>query len=579
MSKNHPLVVIPTWNEAEHIKPILEEITAQYANLDVLVVDARSDDGTGQIVEQMAQKNPRIKIIYQENPGKFGEALRMGFDYALKHDYDPVITMDGDQSHSPRYIKNFLQASEKYDLVIGSRYMDGVRVEGWRFRKLLVSKLANMFVSYILVKPIWDFTSGFRCYRRKFLESIDLNSLYNEAYIVQIQLLHLAYQHHFRVKEIPFIYQGTPDAVSKVSKHTRRKTFRYVFKFRAPWWEIIRHLVYLKREYERFVDEYEEFVNPPELKSSGHFEVKDFYDISIGVMAYNEEKNIAHCLQALQNQKVQSGQIREILVISSGSTDRTDEIVEQFQQRDERIRLIRQPKRMGKASAINEFLKLARGDIVIIESADTIAHPQTVEELVKPFKNAEIGMVGAHPIPVNDRRRFVGFCVNKLWELHHHMALQSPKCGEMVAFRNIVSRIPKYTAVDEAAIEAIISKAGLKLAYAKDALVTNKGPETLADFFKQRRRIASGHRHLKALIGYEVTTLKSSKILKLVLKLHRWTPRETIYMVLLMAIEALARFLGMLDFYLRDKNPFIWDISVTTKEVHILEENKIAGNN
>ena len=572
MSNARALVIIPTWNEADHIQNILQEIVGQYPELDVLVVDASSTDGTGRIVEKMAETHPQIKIIYQEHPGKFGEALRMGFDFALRHGYDPVLTMDGDQSHSPQYIKDFLSASQKYDLVIGSRYIDGVRVEGWRFRKLLVSKLANMFVSYILVKPIWDFTSGFRCYRRRFLETIDLNALYNEAYIVQIQLLHLAYQHHFRVKEIPFIYRGTPDAVSKVSKHTRRKTFRYVFKFRAPWWEILRHLVYLKREYERSVDEYDEFVNPPELKNERYYKVKDSYDISIGVMAYNEEKNIARCLTALLEQKLHKARIKEILVVSSGSTDRTDEIVQEFQHKDKRIRLIRQAKRMGKASAINEFLKLASGDIVIIESADTIAHPNTVEELVKPFEQAEIGMVGAHPIPVNDAKRFVGFCVNKLWELHHHMALQSPKCGEMVAFRNIVSRIPKYTAVDEAAIEAIISRAGLKLAYAKDALVTNKGPETLADFFKQRRRIASGHRHLKALIGYEVITLKSSRVLKLVLKLHRWTIKETIFMVFLILIEALARFLGMLDFYLRDKNPFIWDISVTTKEVHILDE-------
>ncbi|MHB2147457.1 glycosyltransferase family 2 protein [Calditrichota bacterium LG25] len=572
MSDVRPLVIIPTWNEAGHIEAILREIVRDYPQVDVLVVDASSEDGTGSIVERLAKDFRQIHIIYQKEPGKFGEALRMGFKYALEHDYDPVITMDGDQSHSPCYIKDFLQASHKYDLVIGSRYIDGVRVEGWRFRKLLVSKLANMFVSYILVKPVWDFTSGFRCYRRRFLEKINIDEIYNEAYIAQIQLLHLAYQLHFRVKEIPFIYRGTPLAFSKVSQHTRRKTLRYVFKFRAPWWEIFRHLVYLKREYERFVDEYDEFVNPPELKNEGRFEVKDFYEISVGVMAYNEEKNIAKCLNALQRQKLKSGQIKEILVVSSGSTDRTDAIVQQFAQKDARIRLIRQARRMGKASAINEFLKRASGDIVVLESADTIAHEHTVEELIKPFRYPEVGMVGAHPVPVNKKNSFVGFCVHKLWELHHHMALQSPKCGEMVAFRNIVTRIPRYTAVDEAAIEAIISKAGLKLAYASRALVTNKGPETFGDFFKQRRRIASGHRHLKALIGYEVTTLKTSKILKLVWQLQRWTPRETLFMFLLILVEAFARFMGLLDFYIRDKNPFIWDISVTTKDVYILDE-------
>ncbi len=574
MSKPRPLVIIPTWNEAQNIGTLLREIVENYSDLDVLVVDANSDDGTQDIVRQFSAKYPAVHLSIQEKPGKFGEALRMGFAYALKQGNDPILTMDGDLSHSPRYIKDFLEKAQKYDLVIGSRYIDGVRVEGWRFRKLLVSKLANMFVSYVLVKPIWDFTSGFRCYRRRFLESIDLSSLYNEAYIVQIQLLHLAYQNHFRVKEIPFIYRGTPDAVSKVSLHTRRKTLRYVFKFRAPLWEIFRHLVYLKREYERFVDEYEEFVNPPELKNDGKFKVKKHYTVSIGVMAYNEEKNIARCLEALQKQKVESGTIKEILVISSGSTDRTDEIVREFAKNDERIRLIRQPKRMGKASAINEFLKHATGDIVIVESADTIAAEKTVEHLLRPFKDKTVGMVGAHPIPVNKRDNFLGFCVHKLWELHHQVAMQTPKCGEMVAFRNIVSRIPKYTAVDEAAIEAIISKAGLRLAYAKEAIVYNKGAETIRDFFKQRRRIASGHRHLQALIGYQVTTQNPSRIFKMVLKSQKWNIKETFYMVGLISLEGLARFLGMLDFYLRDKNPFIWDISLTTKHVDMTMPTK-----
>ena len=567
MSKQRALVIIPTWNEAKNIGTLLDEIVRNYPDMDVAVVDAHSQDGTPQIVEKKRREFPQIHLLQQTKPGKFGEALKIGFKFALDGGYDPVLTMDGDLSHSPQYIRDFLKASQKYDLVIGSRYVDGVRVEGWRFRKLLVSKLANMFVSYILVKPIWDFTSGFRCYRRKLLETINLDEIYNEAYIAQIQLLHLAYHNHFKVKEIPTIYCGTPEAISKVSSHTRFKTMRYVFKFRAPWWEIIRHFAYFKREYERFVDEYEEFVNPPELKHGGRFEVKPFYNISIGVMAYNEEKLIGQCLSALQNQKLSSGSIDEIIVVSSGSTDRTNEIVEKFARNDSRIRLIVQPQRLGKASAINEFLQVAKGDIVIVESADTIASEQAVEELIRPFKNKEIGMVGAHPVPVNKPNRFVGYCVHKLWELHHYMASAQPKCGEMVAFRNIVSRIPKYTAVDEAAIEAIISKAGLKLAYAPKAIVHNKGPETIRDFFKQRRRIASGHRHLYALFGYRVTSLNTKTIIKLVLQTQRWNPRDIFYTGLLVFIETLARFLGMLDFYLRDKNPFIWDISLSTKHI------------
>jgi hypothetical protein len=176
-------------------------------------------------------------------------------------------------------------------------------------------------------------------------------------------------------------------------------------------------------------------------------------------------------------------------------------------------------------------------------------------------------MVGSHPVPVNDVRTFVGFSVQKLWALHHEMAMETPKCGEMVAFRNIISSIPKYTAVDEAAIEAIIAQSGFSLAYSSEAFVQNKGPETLHDFLKQRRRIASGHWHLKATIGYEVTTQKSSRIFASALKLQRWTPKEIWFMGWLVGMEAYSRFIGMLDFYLRDKNPFIWDISLTTKRM------------
>ena len=567
MKQPHALVIIPTWNEAKNIGILLNEIVGQYPFVHVLVVDAHSTDGTGDVVRGISARHPQVHLIEHSGPGRFGEALQIGFKYALEHDYDPVLTMDGDLSHSPRYLKDFFAACDRYDLVIGSRYVDGVRVEGWRFRKLLVSKLANMFVSYILVKPIWDFTSGFRCYRRKLLQAIDIDAIYKEAYIAQIQLLHLAYQKHFRVKEIPTIYRGTPDAISKVSAHTRFKTLRYVFKFRAPWWEIIRHFAYFKREYERFVEEYDEFVNPPELKNGGQFEVKDYYRISVGVMAYNEEKLIAKCLNALQKQKLQSGTIEEIIVVSSGSTDQTNRIVKEFAAKDPRIRLIEQPRRLGKASAINSFLQQASGDIVIVESADTIAGEDAVEYLIRPFKNKEIGMTGAHPVPVNKPTRFVGYCVQKLWDLHHRMATEQPKCGEMVAFRNIITRIPKYTAVDEAAIEAIISKAGLKLAYVPEAIVYNKGPETIRDFFKQRRRIASGHRHLYALFGYRVTSLNTGTIAKLVWQTQRWNPRDMFFTFGLIAIEAVARFVGMLDFYLRDKNPFIWDISHTTKHI------------
>ncbi len=568
MNPTKPLIIIPTLDEERNLETIIQSIfKLENVQCDVLIVDAMSTDDTRKIVTRLQQDHENLYMIDQAERSGYGNALRLGFEWALKKEYDPVLTMDGDGSHDPRYISRFLNTIREHDLVIGSRYINGVRVEGWRFRKLLASKLASMYVSYVLVKPIWDFTSGFRCYRRHILEKIDLDRLHKEAYIIQIQLLYLAYKNRVSVKEIPFVYRDTLDSVSKVAGKNKLKTFFYVLKYRAPVLEILRHLVYLKKEYERFVDEYEELINPPRLKNNGLVEIKDQYSVSIGVMAYNEEKIIGRCLDALLGQKLKSGHIKEIIVVSSGSTDRTDAIVEEYSKRDSRIKLLVQKKRMGKAAAINDFLADASGDIAVLESADTVTDQHTVEELLKPFADSSIGMAGVHPVPVNDRSTFVGYCVHRLWELHHEMALDHPKCGEMVAFRNLVPRISKYTAVDEAAIEGIITKHGLKLAYAPDAMLQNKGPENLGDFIKQRRRIASGHRHLAASMGHEVFTNSASNIFKYVRKTQEWNPKALMYMGMLMGVEAFARTMGIVDFYLRDKNPFIWDISVTTKRM------------
>lgn len=562
-----PLLIIPTLNEVDNIVPLINAIMKEAPQVQILVVDAESGDGTFQIVDRLAAKYKAIHCIKQTGELSYGGAIRQGFEFALEGDFGPVLTMDGDGAHDPKYLQNFLKLTSQFGLISGSRYVDGVRVEGWRFRKLIISKLANMYISYIMVKPIWDFTTGYRCYQRRFIEQLDLDSLHPVAYILQIQLIHQAYKLRYRVKEIPTIFRGSLDAPSKISKRSWWSTFGYVLKFRAPVLEILRHLAYIKKEYERFVDEYEELANPPELKNRGKFKVRDNYSVSVGVMAYNEEKIIVKCLKALQNQQMQSGTITEIIVVSSGSTDATDSIVARMANEDKRIRLITQPSRRGKASAINEFLKVANGDVLVLESADTIADPETVEYLIKPFKDKNIGMVGARPMPVNDKNSFVGFCVHTMWKLHHCLALEHPKCGEMIAFRNIISRMPTYTAVDEASLEAIIVEAGLGLAYAPQAVVRNKGPENLKDFIKQRRRIASGHRHLLATIGHQVATKKASGILKHVLKIMSWSPRGVLFMALLILIEMHARFWGLFDFYLRDHNPFIWDISVSTKKM------------
>jgi dolichol-phosphate mannosyltransferase len=161
--------------------------------------------------------------------------------------------MDADFSHDPVYLQDFLDASESADLVIGSRYINGVRVEGWRFRRLLLSKLANMYVSYIMVKPVWDFTAGFRCYRRAVLENIDLDRIRSDGYAFQIEMTYESFKHGFGVLEIPIVFREREHGTSKISRKVVWEAIWLTLRCRAPLWEIVKHLSFLFRDYTEFV--------------------------------------------------------------------------------------------------------------------------------------------------------------------------------------------------------------------------------------------------------------------------------------------------------------------------------------
>ncbi|PIV82425.1 MAG: dolichyl-phosphate beta-D-mannosyltransferase, partial [Nitrospirae bacterium CG17_big_fil_post_rev_8_21_14_2_50_50_9] len=183
-----------------------------------------------------------------------GTAYVEGFKLALAKGADLIFEMDADFSHDPRYLQDFLEASEKADLVIGSRYINGVRVEGWKFRRLLLSKLANMYVSYIMVRPVWDFTAGFRCYRREVLEGINLDGIRSDGYAFQIEMTYLTFKHGFTVLEIPILFKEREYGTSKISRRVVWEAFWLTLKCRASVLEIIKHLSYLFRDYREFVE-------------------------------------------------------------------------------------------------------------------------------------------------------------------------------------------------------------------------------------------------------------------------------------------------------------------------------------
>jgi biofilm PGA synthesis N-glycosyltransferase PgaC len=291
------------------------------------------------------------------------------------------------------------------------------------------------------------------------------------------------------------------------------------------------------------------------------------FNISIGVMAYNEEQNIGRLLQTLLGQGLSHGYLKEIIVVASGCTDRTEDIVRGFQRKEARIKLISQPSREGKASAINLFLADASGDILVLESADTIPSEGSLDHLIAPFEDPSVGMTGAHPVPVNPKDTFIGFTVRLMWSLHHKIALLTPKLGELVAFRNFVRQIPKDTAVDEASIEAIVKDAGFNLCYVPNAIVNNKGPETVRDFLKQRRRIAAGHQNLARSQSYRVSTSSPLKILSILIREHSWGVKNTLWTMGAIGLEMVGRGLGYYDLYIKKKNPFVWDIAGSTKNL------------
>jgi biofilm PGA synthesis N-glycosyltransferase PgaC len=290
--------------------------------------------------------------------------------------------------------------------------------------------------------------------------------------------------------------------------------------------------------------------------------------ISVGIPAFNEERNISKLLTALLRQKTELVDIDEIIVVSSGSSDKTDMIVREFSEREEKVKLVQQEKREGKASAVNEILRVADNDIIVLESADTLPFEKTIEKLCSPLQEDIVGMSGGHPLPVNDASDLMGYTVHLLWRLHHQLALKRPKCGELIAIKRVFRSIPKNAVVDEAWIEHEIRKRGYEIVYVSEALVYNRGPETVGDFFKQRRRIACGHLDLHRRTGYTVSSSNFRSTMSIITGvLPSLSFRQGTLFVSAFILEGTSRLFGYYDYLTKTGNE-IWEISSTTKELN-----------
>jgi len=213
------LLIIPTYNERENISRIISIVLEKQAELEVLIVDDNSPDGTAQIVKDMMASESRIHIL--ERPGKMGlgSAYVQGFKYALDKGYDFILEMDADFSHNPDDVPRLIAAAQSKDLVIGSRYCNGVNIVNWPIKRLLISYFASKYVRAITGMPVKDPTGGFKCFRRKVLESINLDKILSDGYAFQIEMNFRAWVKGFRMHEIPIVFTERLNGVSKMNRH------------------------------------------------------------------------------------------------------------------------------------------------------------------------------------------------------------------------------------------------------------------------------------------------------------------------------------------------------------------------
>lgn len=212
------LVIIPTYNERENVREIAQAVLEADHEANLLFVDDNSPDGTGQIADELAADDERIQILHREKKDGLGRAYTAGFKWALDRGYEYIFEMDADFSHDPKAIPQFLKAAQEADLVLGSRYVGGIRIMNWPLSRLMLSRSAGLYVNRLLGMPFTDPTGGYKCFRRRVLESIDLDHVDSDGYSFQIEMTHRAWMKGFRIVETPIVFEERRSGESKMSK-------------------------------------------------------------------------------------------------------------------------------------------------------------------------------------------------------------------------------------------------------------------------------------------------------------------------------------------------------------------------
>ena len=289
--------------------------------------------------------------------------------------------------------------------------------------------------------------------------------------------------------------------------------------------------------------------------------------LSVGVCAYNEEKNIASCIESVLMQRGGSFQLREVLVVSSGCTDGTEGIVEEISRRDRRVRLLVQEQREGKCSAINLIISQAQGEVVALVNGDNRLEAGSLEHLLEPFRDPSVGMAGGHPVPVNSPHGVIGFTVHMVWDLHHRLSLHYPKIGELVAFRKDGVSLPTHLGSDEDNIRMQLERRGFRSVYAPDAIVINKGPTTVPDLMKQRTRINIGEGYIKKLYDYDIPTQDRDLVARVMVEFLREHGGHPMKIMAAALLELSARVYAKAYVALDKGDQAVWCQISTSKDV------------
>jgi len=233
LAMNKTLVVVPTYNERENLVPLVQKLLALPIPVDVLVVDDNSPDGTGKLAEELAAKHPVIHVLHRTEKNGLGRAYLAGFKWALEQGYEFVFELDGDMSHNPDDIPMFVQAAREADLVLGSRYLNGIRIINWPLSRLMLSKSAATFVQKVTGMPFTDPTGGYKCFRRRAPESIDLNAIHSNGYSFQIEMTHKLWRKGMKIVEVPIIFTDRFQGCSKMSRSIMVEAFFMVWRLLA----------------------------------------------------------------------------------------------------------------------------------------------------------------------------------------------------------------------------------------------------------------------------------------------------------------------------------------------------------